>query len=53
MKAGLGVSLDGTKPVMEFPVFSFRLNKFSSAIDLAQIDYVLLPDGTKLPVPKQ
>ena len=25
----------------------------SSAIDLTQVDYVLLPDGTKLPVPEQ
>ncbi len=24
-----------------------------SAIDLTQVDYVLLPDGTKLPVPEQ
>ena len=102
MKAGLGVSLDGTEPVMEFPISSFKLRKFSSeivrdtaaeteeqrafpytpsfyswqgnytyavmkdgtkiglwydnnssAIDLTQVDYVLLPDGTKLPVPEQ
>lgn len=101
MKAGTGWLPDGTDVVMEFPVSSFKLRKFSSeivrdtaaeteeqraepytdfygwnghficivmkdgtkielwdqendsAIDLAQIDYVLLPDGTKLPVPKQ
>lgn len=101
MKAGTGWLPDGTDVVMEFPVSSFKLRKFSSkivrdtaaeteeqraesytdfygwnghficvvmkdgtrielwdqendsAIDLAQIDYVLLPDGTKLPVPEQ
>ena len=101
MKAGTGWLPDGTDVVMEFPVSSFKLRKFSSkivrdiaaeteeqraesytdfygwnghficvvmkdgtrielwdqendsAIDLTQIDYVLLPDGTKLPVPEQ
>lgn len=99
MKAGTGWLPDGTDVVMEFPVSSFKLRKFSSkivrdtaaeteeqraesytdfygwnghficvvmkdgtrielwdqendsAIDLTQVDYVLLPDGTKLPVP--
>ena len=101
MKAGTGWLPDGTDVVMEFPVSSFKLRKFSSeivrdtaaeteeqraesytdfygwnghficivmkdgtrielwdqkndsAIDLTQVDYVLLPDGTKLPVPEQ
>ena len=101
MKAGTGWLPDGTDVVMEFPVSSFKLRKFSSkivrdtaaeteeqraesytdfygwnghficvvmkdgtrielwdqendsAIDLTQVDYVLLPDGTKLPVPDQ
>lgn len=100
MKAGTGWLPDGTDVVMEFPVSSFKLRKFSSkivrdtaaeteeqraesytdfygwnghficvvmkdgtrielwdqendsAIDLTQVDYVLLPDGTKLPVPQ-
>ena len=99
MKAGTGWLPDGTDVVMEFPVSSFKLRKFSSeivrdtaaeteeqraetytdfyrwnghficvvmkdgtrielwdqendsAIDLTQVDYVLLADGTKLPVP--
>ena len=99
MKACTGWLPDGTDVVMEFPVSSFKLRKFSSeivrdtaaeteeqraetytdfyrwnghficvvmkdgtrielwdqendsAIDLAQVDYVLLADGTKLPVP--
>ena len=101
MKAGTGWLPDGTDVVMEFPVSSFKLRKFSSkivrdtaaeteeqraesytdfygwnghficvvmkdgtrielwdqendsAIDLTQVDYVLLPDDTKLPVPEQ
>ena len=101
MKAGTGWLPDGTDVVMEFPVSSFKLRKFSSeitrdtaaeteeqraktytdfygwnghficvvmkddtrielwdqendsAIDLTQVDYVLLPDGTRLPVPEQ
>ena len=101
MKAGTGWLPDGTDVVMEFPVSSFKLRKFSSkivrdtaaeteeqraesytdfygwnghficvvmkdgtrielwdqendsAIDLTQVDYVLLPDGTKLPAPEQ
>ena len=101
MKAGTGWLPDGTDVVMEFPVSSFKLRKFSnkivrdtaaeteeqraesytdfyrwnghficvvmkdgtrielwdqendSAIDLTQVDYVLLPDGTKLPVSEQ
>lgn len=101
MKAGTGWLPDGTDVVMEFPVSSFKLRKFSSkivrdtaaeteeqraesytdfymwnghficvvmkdgtrielwdqendsAIDLTQVDYVLLPDSTKLPVPEQ
>ena len=101
MKAGTGWLPDGTDVVMEFPVSSFKLRKFSSkivrdtaaeteeqraesytdfymwnghficvvmkdgtrielwdqendsAIDLTQVDYVLLPDGIKLPVPEQ
>ena len=101
MKAGTGWLPDGTDVVMEFPVSSFKLRKFSSkivrdtaaeteeqraesytdfyrwnghficvvmkdgtrielwdqendsAIDLTQVAYVLLPDGTKLPVPEQ
>lgn len=101
MKAGTGWLPDGTDVVMEFPVSSFKLRKFSSkivrdtaaeteeqraerytdfygwnghficvvmkdgtrielwdqendsAINLTQVDYVLLPDGTKLPVPEQ
>jgi len=96
-----GWSLDGKDVLMEFPISSFKLRKFSSEItqdtaaeteeqrraapsadfygwrdhfayavmkdgtkiqllertncepiDLAQVDYVLLADGTKLPVPQ-